>query len=62
MKANTDELIRRGGFGSPNLFVDGEDRYFGNERLPLLRGGRTAATCTVPGNPLPWVVSGRYVF
>lgn len=45
LKANTDELIRRGGFGSPTLFVDGEDMYFGNDRLPLaraalLRGGR----------------------
>jgi len=46
LKANTDELIRRGGFGSPTMFVDGEDMYFGNDRLPLvraalLRGGRT---------------------
>jgi 2-hydroxychromene-2-carboxylate isomerase len=45
LKANTDELIRRGGFGSPTLFVNGEDMYFGNDRLPLvraavLRGGR----------------------
>jgi 2-hydroxychromene-2-carboxylate isomerase len=37
LKANTDELIRRGGFGSPTLFVNGEDMYFGNDRLPLLR-------------------------
>ena len=37
LKANTDELIRRGGFGSPTLFVDGEDMYFGNDRLPLVR-------------------------
>jgi len=45
LKANTDELIRRGGFGSPTLFVGGDDMYFGNDRLPLvreasLRGGR----------------------
>ena len=45
LKANTDELIRRGGFGSPTLFVNGDDMYFGNDRLPLvreasLRGGR----------------------
>ena len=37
MKANTDEVIRRGGFGSPTLFVNGEDMYFGNDRLPLVR-------------------------
>ncbi|MBE0627069.1 MAG: 2-hydroxychromene-2-carboxylate isomerase [Burkholderiales bacterium] len=37
LKANTDELIRRGGFGSPTMFVDGGDMYFGNDRLPLLR-------------------------
>jgi 2-hydroxychromene-2-carboxylate isomerase len=34
--ANTEELIERGGFGSPTLFVDGDDMYFGNDRLPLV--------------------------
>ncbi|MFN3514257.1 MAG: 2-hydroxychromene-2-carboxylate isomerase [Phenylobacterium sp.] len=37
LKANTDELIARGGFGSPTLFVGGEDMYFGNDRLELIR-------------------------
>lgn len=37
LKANTDEVIRRGGFGSPTMFVNGDDMYFGNDRLPLLR-------------------------
>ena len=37
LKANTDELIARGGFGSPTIFVDGDDMYFGNDRLPLVR-------------------------
>jgi len=37
LKANTEELIRRGGFGSPTIFVNGEDMYFGNDRLPLVR-------------------------
>jgi 2-hydroxychromene-2-carboxylate isomerase len=37
LKANTAELIRRGGFGSPTLFVAGDDMYFGNDRLPLVR-------------------------
>jgi len=37
LKANTDELIARGGFGSPTIFVNGEDMYFGNDRLELIR-------------------------
>lgn len=36
LKANTDEAIRRGAFGSPTFFV-GEDMYFGNDRLALVR-------------------------
>jgi len=36
LKANTDELIRRGGFGSPTIYVGGDDMYFGNDRLPLV--------------------------
>jgi 2-hydroxychromene-2-carboxylate isomerase len=37
LKANTDELIARGGFGSPTIYVNGDDMYFGNDRLPLVR-------------------------
>jgi len=37
LRANGDELIRRGGFGSPTLFVSGDDMYFGNDSLPLVR-------------------------
>jgi 2-hydroxychromene-2-carboxylate isomerase len=37
LKANTDELMRRGGFGSPTIYVNGDDMYFGNDRLPLVR-------------------------
>jgi 2-hydroxychromene-2-carboxylate isomerase len=37
LKANTDELIARGGFGSPTIYVDGHDMYFGNDRMPLVR-------------------------
>jgi 2-hydroxychromene-2-carboxylate isomerase len=37
LKANTDDVIARGGFGSPTMFLNGEDMYFGNDRLPLLR-------------------------
>jgi len=37
LKANTDEVIARGGFGSPTIFLDKTDMYFGNDRLPLIR-------------------------
>jgi 2-hydroxychromene-2-carboxylate isomerase len=37
LRNNTDELIKRGGFGSPTMFVGGDDMYFGNDRLPLLK-------------------------
>ena len=37
LKTNTDEVIARGGFGSPTIFVDRIDMYFGNDRLPLIR-------------------------
>jgi 2-hydroxychromene-2-carboxylate isomerase len=37
LKANTDELVARGGFGSPTIFVGGGDMYFGNDRLDLVR-------------------------
>lgn len=36
LRANTDELIARGGYGSPTMFVDGDDMYFGNDQLPLV--------------------------
>jgi 2-hydroxychromene-2-carboxylate isomerase len=37
LRANTQELIDRGGFGSPTIFVNGNDMYFGNDRLTLVR-------------------------
>ena len=36
LKSNTEEAIKRGAFGSPTLFL-GDDMYFGNDRLPLLK-------------------------
>ena len=36
LRANTEELIERGGFGSPTMFLDGDDMYFGNDRIPLV--------------------------
>ena len=37
LKANTDEVMARGGFGSPTIFIGKTDMYFGNDRLPLIR-------------------------
>ena len=36
LRSNTDELIARGGYGSPTLFINDDDMYFGNDRLPLV--------------------------
>ena len=36
LRTNTEELIARGGYGSPTLFVDGTDMYFGNDQMPLV--------------------------
>jgi 2-hydroxychromene-2-carboxylate isomerase len=36
LRANTDEVIARGGFGSPTIFVSGEDMYFGTDRMELV--------------------------
>lgn len=36
LRANTEEVIARGGYGSPSIFVDGTDMYFGNDQLPLV--------------------------
>ncbi|WIM09732.1 2-hydroxychromene-2-carboxylate isomerase [Enhydrobacter sp.] len=42
LRANTDELIARGGFGSPTMFVGGS-MFFGNDRLPLVKAALEAA-------------------
>ena len=36
LRANTDEVIERGGYGSPTMFINGDDMYFGNDRLELV--------------------------
>jgi 2-hydroxychromene-2-carboxylate isomerase len=40
IRANTDECVQRGGFGSPTIFV-GDDMYFGNDRLVLVDAALT---------------------
>lgn len=37
LRANTQEAIERGAFGSPTLFVGGQYMYFGNDQLPLAK-------------------------
>ena len=40
LRANTEEAIERGAFGSPSIFVptaQGERLYFGNDQLPLVK-------------------------
>lgn len=36
LRQNTEELIARGGFGSPTIFIDKTNMFFGNDRLPLV--------------------------
>ena len=36
LRENTDELCQRGGFGSPTMFINETDMYFGNDRLLLI--------------------------
>ena len=36
LRANTEEVIARGGYGSPTIFVDKTRMYFGNDELPLV--------------------------
>ena len=37
LRANTDEAIARGAFGSPTMIVNGKQLYFGNDQVPLVR-------------------------
>lgn len=51
LRRNCEELVERGGFGSPTMFI-GTDMYFGNDRLPLVEMALTMASdqrLIVPG-------------
>ena len=51
LKENTSELLEKGGFGSPTMFV-GDDMYFGNDRMPLVEfsiGGASGKILVMPG-------------
>ena len=43
LKANGEDLAQRGGYGSPTFFVNGDDMYFGNARMPLIHSSLKAA-------------------
>ena len=36
LKLNTEELAQRGGFGSPTMFINKDNMFFGNDRLNLI--------------------------
>ena len=36
LRLNTEELAERGGFGSPTMFIDEDNMFFGNDRLKLI--------------------------
>ena len=36
IRANTDAVITRGGFGTPTIYVNGDAMFFGNDRLVLV--------------------------
>lgn len=43
LAANTQALIDRGGFGSPTIYIDENDMYFGNDRMELIEARLASA-------------------
>ncbi|MGB2199163.1 MAG: DsbA family protein [Luminiphilus sp.] len=37
LRANTEEAIAKGAYGSPTMIVNDAQLYFGNDQLPLVR-------------------------
>lgn len=50
LKANTDEVMTRGGSGFPTVSVGGTDMFFGNDRLPLERAAVIRSRGATSGN------------
>jgi 2-hydroxychromene-2-carboxylate isomerase len=44
LRANTEEVVARGGYGSPSIFVDRTRMYFGNDQLPLVEAALKRTT------------------
>lgn len=36
LRQATEEVVARGGYGSPTMFLNGDDMYFGNDRIDLM--------------------------
>ena len=52
LHANCDELLERGGFGTPTMFL-ADDMYFGHDRMPLVEfaiGQSSDRRFVVPGD------------
>ncbi len=43
LKDYTQQVVDRGGFGSPTMFINDHDMYFGQDRLPLIDAALKAA-------------------
>ena len=61
LRTNTDELIERGGFGSPTMFLDTDDMYFGNDRLVLVEHALRRQGPADPARPDTRVSTGKGV-
>jgi 2-hydroxychromene-2-carboxylate isomerase len=48
LRRNGEELITRGGFGIPTMFVNGDDMYWGNDRMELVRAAIARANGVAP--------------
>jgi len=59
LRANTEELIARGGFGSPTMFIDNDDMYFGNDRLVLVEHALRRQRAADPARPAPPARMGK---
>lgn len=44
LRANGDDLVARGGYGSPTIFIDGGDMFFGNDRMVLIERALTVSS------------------
>ena len=53
IRRNTSELVDRGGFGSPTLFV-GDEMYFGHDRMPLVE------SALLRGHDRPFIAPGEH--
>jgi 2-hydroxychromene-2-carboxylate isomerase len=48
LRSNNDELIARNGFGTPTIFINGDDMYFGNDRMILVEAAIRRALAAGP--------------